>query len=607
MNNIIYKILERHQHDKEQLEVIQSDKKRLIVEAPAGYGKTQTMTSKIAYLLITGKVPNPKKILVMTFSVNAAQKIKKDILEELQKLDKNRFTIDYLNKRITATNYHGFARQIIKKHGYIYNPSLKKINSFKILEDSSEKVVNSYSKNLDLNSEDVKLISDFKNSVESRDKNFIKHNSHRYKKLLLEKIIPENYITYNGILALACCILHENEKLLNFYKKLYPFIIIDEFQDTNLLSFYLINLFLKDEENQNFIVLGDPLQQIYGFIGSIPRIFKILEKKYKFSKIELKNNYRFKENEYLLKIDRIIREHAKNPSNPNINDDDKVCLKICKAKNQIEEVEIIKKSITNIIKNDNSSKIAILFRNGKNDDTNAIIDGLKGIDFFYALFTDEDKNYRLFHERALEAFNKELKERNVIISKTNWERFVQVLGKHVTLGNKDRDLINSLLYLMNIFYEKDIKIQRNKLNLPTEEIITYIEDIFINRQLRQYLKYVDKNIILTTVHSAKGLEWDYVILPDMEKYGFPARLGLCQYCEEITEPNCKLIYSKIIDKPKFIEEISTFYVACTRAKKDLIFTYSEERLSSNNKANQSSNKANQSSSCFLTLEGFLGN
>ena len=77
------KLIQMHSNDKKQLEVIFSDSKRLIVEAPAGYGKTKTMVSKIAYLIGSNKVPNPKKILALTFSINAAYKIRKDIIESL--------------------------------------------------------------------------------------------------------------------------------------------------------------------------------------------------------------------------------------------------------------------------------------------------------------------------------------------------------------------------------------------------------------------------------------------------------------------------------------------------------------------------------------------
>ena len=80
------KIAAQHDNDQKQLEVIFSESSRLMVEAPAGYGKTTTMISRIAYLFITGKIPNPKHILGLTFSVNAALKINRDIAEKLPSL-----------------------------------------------------------------------------------------------------------------------------------------------------------------------------------------------------------------------------------------------------------------------------------------------------------------------------------------------------------------------------------------------------------------------------------------------------------------------------------------------------------------------------------------
>jgi len=83
---LFQKLRELHSGDEKQLEVIFSESKRLIVEAPAGCGKTKTMISKVAYLLATGKISHPKKILALTFSVNAAYKIKKELAEYLPSL-----------------------------------------------------------------------------------------------------------------------------------------------------------------------------------------------------------------------------------------------------------------------------------------------------------------------------------------------------------------------------------------------------------------------------------------------------------------------------------------------------------------------------------------
>lgn len=60
-----------------------------MVEAPAGYGKTHTMVSRIAYLIAIGKLPVPKRLLALTFSVNAAYKIKKDVSKNIPELLKD--------------------------------------------------------------------------------------------------------------------------------------------------------------------------------------------------------------------------------------------------------------------------------------------------------------------------------------------------------------------------------------------------------------------------------------------------------------------------------------------------------------------------------------
>lgn len=66
----------KHMGDVEQLSFIFSDDKKIIVTAPAGCGKTTAMVSKIARELSNGRISSNKKVLAMTFSVNAAMKIK---------------------------------------------------------------------------------------------------------------------------------------------------------------------------------------------------------------------------------------------------------------------------------------------------------------------------------------------------------------------------------------------------------------------------------------------------------------------------------------------------------------------------------------------------
>ena len=82
-SNIEEVIRQNHGGDEKQLEIIMSPQNRIVIEAPAGCGKTTTMVSKIAYMIASNAIPRNKKMLALTFSVNAAYKMKKDISEKL--------------------------------------------------------------------------------------------------------------------------------------------------------------------------------------------------------------------------------------------------------------------------------------------------------------------------------------------------------------------------------------------------------------------------------------------------------------------------------------------------------------------------------------------
>lgn len=109
------KITVQHGGDERQLDVIFSDSPRLIVEAPAGYGKTTTMISRIAYLFASGQIPNPKRILGLTFSVNAALKVKREVAGKLPLLLGLQNSPVSIGEKVTITNYHGFCKGILKK------------------------------------------------------------------------------------------------------------------------------------------------------------------------------------------------------------------------------------------------------------------------------------------------------------------------------------------------------------------------------------------------------------------------------------------------------------------------------------------------------------
>ena len=205
MNSIEEIIGQRHINDKEQLEIIFSNESRLIVNAPAGYGKTKTLESKIAYLIAKDTTLYPKKILALTFSVNAAYKIKIDISRQLPELFKNELNSQISVKdRVLATNYHGLCRRILKLYGYLISESLKYIDTLKAIDDKAALCI--LEKEVDLDPIDISEINTLANldsAVKAANNDKVKEYNDRYLYLVKKYLLPRGEITFNSIILFS--------------------------------------------------------------------------------------------------------------------------------------------------------------------------------------------------------------------------------------------------------------------------------------------------------------------------------------------------------------------------------------------------------------------
>src|SRR5699024_11027775 len=82
---------------------------------------------------------------------------------------------------------------------------------------------------------------------------------------------------------------------------------------TNHLNLRLLELFLHDDIRVE--LYGDPLQRIYGFIGTVGNLFDVFGEKYNFNYYTLKSNYRFKGNKFLIDLERRVRSYANDTIN----------------------------------------------------------------------------------------------------------------------------------------------------------------------------------------------------------------------------------------------------------------------------------------------------
>lgn len=546
-------IREKHSGDDEQLNFIFSDDKNIIVTAPAGCGKTTAMVSKIARELSVGHIPSNKKVLTITFSVNAAMKIRDSLKTLLPDLVDN--PSQYLSK-VDIANYHNFAMRILFKHGYCLNSEFINLASFQIVNENSS-VLNSY-----LTSSDERKLSAVENAVKASDKDGLMAALDDYWDVINRKLITNHVITYNGILISAIKLLRKKQ-VKTFYQDYYKMIIIDEFQDTNLLGYLLIKKLIG---NNISIFLGDDIQRIYGFIGAVNDIFKMVSETYQAVKFEFNNNYRFKTNDRMKDLDLLIRDYAENYRPSELT----ATILLKRLNSDSEEERFIVEGIKKIISNSND-KIAVLVRAGWQGDSIVNELDLQGIPYFNALYGESDIEYNKFYSVAIEEFHRHVQGKAIQRDLEKCLNAVKDREREIYTDSSKKYIFDSMYKLLEILFAESKKWDGN-----VKDKYENIDFTLGNNGLKHMMEFIEESVVLTTIHSAKGLEWEYVIIPKLNAHVFPPSRFVCQPCQsEISCDSgfdyCKFQFSESLEK-SFKEEISIFYVAVTRAKKDVYMT-----------------------------------
>ncbi len=424
----------------------------------------------------------------------------------------------------------------------------------------------------------------------------------------------EGIVNFNEILYFMFALLNLDTTFRLNLQNQFKYIFIDEYQDTNEIQDAIIELIVKD---RNIYIVGDPDQSIYGFMGAkIENIINI-KNKFNMNVIQLKENYRSTPNIvafsndikslFETKIDGL--EDCVSYNNKMENNKIKL-IDYCNQEN-----EIIKDILTSIYdKNIPKNEIAILVRTNfesggieKKLKQNGIkykklggkgIYDLKYVKEIFSLLKVLSKDFNVVDlEKVLRNFNG---VGNVIIDKlinsysTSVEKDISKIineeySKKEKLVYADKVLFNfeelnyynfiSVLDDENFLLKKkaiknaDTIDKKNEVFENIEYILKEIREVLSTnskKELEEYLSIVtlDNNkdddatnrVIISTMHSAKGLEWTNCYILNAENGKMPTNKSLGF-------------------KKEFEEEKRLFYVACSRAKENLMIT-SEKRLNS---------------------------
>ncbi|MGL5254069.1 MAG: UvrD-helicase domain-containing protein [Brevinema sp.] len=514
---------------------------RMLITSPPGCGKTTLIIHLLEQLMDKNCVGPYNTVLLMSFSTSAAQKIKLELREKSLSSPKRKQLEYFLKEKTLTTNYHGLCRGILVRYGnkllenipHRDSPSiLDALKNMGRLSGCDEGEANNLvppEKKKDI----IQKLDAVKNDISPNRKEISDEAIEEYCKIMFEYFLPRKKITYNGIILLVIYLFKKNPILQQSYCSYFSYIIVDEFQDTNILAWQLLSCFL-DNSHIKFYSFGDPLQKLYGFIGAVDDIFDKAEKKWGCISHTLTINQRYKNIPALLETTEYIRSLANSeeilPTPPT--------HKIRKFTSNVDVLKDIQQKFPN------HGTYTLLFSD-RFSGHKEIIDLLKAynIPYFFAMFKDTE-DYSDFHTTALELWGKYDIENNVI---QNLKFLIRDMQKKITTQNWET--YQSLLILLELVVEQ-FKKGGSFGFLDSFDQFQIIEDILHNDGLKQFIDKIQGKVVLSTIHAAKGQQWDFTTI---------------------------LFSDQTLKGWKKIDTLSTIYVAISRASKETSILYTSDR------------------------------
>lgn len=265
----------------------------LLIMAGAGSGKTKVLTCRMANLLAHGV--SPYRILAITFTNKAAREMKSRAEKMIGETAKNVF----------ISTFHSFCARILRREIEVTG---KHQRNFVIYDTTdSHSIIKECIKQLKLESDRflsgaVNKISAAKNQLMDAKayRDFInqKPDASEYDKYIAtiyelyeKKLLENNALDFDDLIFIMVKILRDFEEVREKYQEKFKYILVDEYQDTNMAQ-YMLTKYLA-AKYKNICVVGDADQSIYGWRGADMHNILNFEKDYpNATVIKLEQNYR---------------------------------------------------------------------------------------------------------------------------------------------------------------------------------------------------------------------------------------------------------------------------------------------------------------------------
>ena len=595
----------------EQKQAVTTTEGPLLVLSGAGTGKTKVLTARLAYILANMKA-NPWNCLVVTFTNRAAR--------EMQNRARN--LIGNIADSVWMGTFHGIAVKILRRHAELVG--LK--SNFTILgEDDQRRLIKQLLEADGIDDkkyppqsilDKIQLWKDKGLTADKIDDSFRANVVTEVYKKYQARLLELNCVDFGDLLLYTLNILMSDAGVLDDYQTRFKYIMVDEYQDTNVTQYLFLRLICQ--KYRNLCCVGDDDQSIYSWRGAEIENILRFEKDFPDAKvIRLERNYRSTAN-ILAAASALIRHNRdrlgktlKVAENSPAARGDNSKIKVVSTYSGSEEAAYVADEIENLHRNGTGySQMAVLVRTAAQTRefeekfiAEAIPYQVIGGPKFYeraeirdalaylrvvlqpaddlALERIINKPARGIGAKTIEKFENEARVNHISMFMA-----IEKMLKEGALSGKVKTNVSELInnfyqwrQTMNAVSPDDLAAQvledsgymeMLKMDKSAEaegrienlkELINVMSDTEQYPTLSDFMEHVslvmdnDNNIdtdkvMLITLHSAKGLEFDAVFLPGWEEGLFP--------------------HQRALDEGSALEEERRLaYVAMTRAKQKL--------------------------------------
>ena len=618
MNNNKYENIEIFKRlNDPQKEAVYHTQGPILVLAGAGTGKTGVLTTRLIRLLIE-KIALPGEILSVTFTNKAANEMRERITNQIGDMSSG---LKWLG------TFHSVGAQILRFHPN----KLGLENDFIILDtDDQVRLLKQIIKDENIDDKRwpakqlLNLIDKWKNKglypedISSNDGDYFANGKgHLLYKIYQERLKYFNAVDFGDLILESIRLLENNQDILDSYQNRFKYILVDEYQDTNVSQYKLLKLLTG--KYQNICCVGDDDQSIYSWRGAeISNILRF-EKDFPEAKtIRLEENYR-STGHILTAASKLIENNESRLGKTlwtNSGEGEKITVK--SNWDGEEEARQITSELEKLsLKNYNLDETAILVRASfqmREFEDRFISVGLpykviggprfyerkeiRDVNAYLRLATQPNDSLAL--ERIIntpkrgigETSVKKIRDRSKENNKPLIESIKELIDEKSFKG-KTADSLDNLVKLVfhwnQLIKEEDkvdiaeiiiedsgyLEMLRNDKSLTAEGRVENVYELFRSLEpfesIKAYLEHISlvmeidsnqygKKVSLMTLHAAKGLEFDYVFLPGWEEGVFPNQRAVDEGGLEALE-----------------EERRLAYVGVTRAKKKASIYYAANR------------------------------